>query len=148
MLRNVDGTARNIRNLPAWDLSRRDYFTRMTTKFFPLKKRTKDGKEEHELFPSYRIEGMSQRIFCYSEAWDFCGYHREIGQFYIICRQILRMGKIAPYLRPMHVVEYAVHWKQFFNAHPELQTEEAVSVEEAIWHPKYTEIVGEWMNFE
>ena len=113
-------------NLPAWELTRRQYFLLKTTKFYPVRKGSRG--QEVETFPSFRIEGFSQRVFCYSEAWDFCGYHHEIGHLPSIQRQMLRTGRVPEYLSAKNFVEYQFAWKRFFREHPELQTEEALKI--------------------
>lgn len=102
----------------AWELTPSEYFKAMTHSKW----------EQDGLCPVYFVQGFPKQTLNYRMAADLLFYGREVGQFCVICRQILRTGKLHPYLRADLFVFYAPQFRKFFRDHPELQTGEAVTL--------------------
>jgi hypothetical protein len=92
-----------------WQMPRAQYFKDVTRRSFP----------PETTFAYYRIRGFGQEDFCWQKAWDFAGYHREVGQFWITARQIQRSGRLDE-VHPTLWAEYHHAWNKFFRENPEL----------------------------
>jgi hypothetical protein len=105
---------------PAWECTRREYYNQIANTVVV------DSTDKKFSFPMVRLNGIRKTMFLPRVAWDKAGIDREIGQFWIIARQIQRTENMK-YLRPDILVEYLPMWKKFFDEHPELQTSVVVS---------------------
>lgn len=102
--------SKSTSRLPAYMLTRSEYFRQSVHKFF----------HEDCAFPTYHIRGLDKEEFNWQKAWDFCGYHREVGQFHSCIRQIQRSNRLGSSgIHPALWIEYAAPFRKFFRENPQ-----------------------------
>ena len=96
--------------LPAYMLTRSEYFKQTAHRIFV----------EGCAFPLYHLRGLDKEEFNWQKAWDFCGYHREIGQFHACIRQIQRSNRLGSSgIHSSLWIEYAAPFRKFFRENPQ-----------------------------